>query len=189
MQSMPQSLEGRPLRRLSGDQVRAALTELTGFVYIGSMLVDDPDAPTGESVRDDVDMLDHYGLTLGRPDYDYVVHENLEPGISFSKMTEDAARFTCGEAAEAEVMLQMPPAGVPRLLVDASPTDVLPAREAAIRKNLATLVMRFWGDAVTTDSDEVNALLEVFKAGATGPQEGWRLVCVALATHPRFYTY
>jgi hypothetical protein len=173
--------------------VHAALLELTGFVYRGPAVVDDPNSVWGQNADPQADLLDHYGLALGRPDYNYVVRENLEASVSFAKMVEDAARATCRQAADAEVTLQAPPQGA-RLLLKASPTDSLPDQEAAVRANVSALLLRFWGETYAPDDAEVTALLDVFRAGLAGAPsattaDAWRAVCIALATHPKFYVY
>jgi hypothetical protein len=200
----PTASAGRVPRRLSADQIRAAFVELTGFPYQGPAEVQDPDSPQGIRNRTDADLLDVFALALGRPDYDYVVKANLEPGISFAKMVEDAARSTCGRAARQEVGARQPPGGKPRLLLKARPEDELPEGEAAIRANIAALVARFWGEVVAPSSEEVTRLLELFRAASTTPSwtdgdkksrpagsavDGWRVVCIALATSPEFYVY
>jgi hypothetical protein len=194
---------GRVPRRMSADQVRAAFLELTGVAYTGRATVRDPDAPKGERDNPAADLLLAYGSALGKPDYNYVVRENLEPGVSFSKLVLDAARFTCGEAARRELGAT-PAAASPHLLLKAAPTDALPAGEAAIRANIAALMMRFWGRVVTPDDAEVTRVVQLFRTATstpawTGPDkvmrpaggvaDGWRVVCVALASSPDFYVY
>jgi hypothetical protein len=195
-------LVGRVPRRMSANQVRATFLELTGVAYTGLATVRDPDAPTGETKNPAADLLDAYGSALGRADYNYVVHENLEPGISFSKLVLDAARSTCGQAARRE--LGPGAAGAPRLLLKATATDTLPAGEAAVRANIAALMVRFWGQVLAPDDAEVTRVLEVFRAATTAPAwtgpdkttrpagtvaDGWRVVCIALASSPEFYVY
>jgi hypothetical protein len=194
-------LVGRVPRRMSANQVRATFLELTGVAYTGLATVRDPDAPTGETKNPAADLLDAYGSALGRADYNYVVHENLEPGISFSKLVLDAARFTCGQAALRELGGVAAP---PHLLLKAAPTDTLPAGEAALRANIAALMVRFWGQVIPPDDAEVTRVLEVFRAASTAPAwmapdktmrpagtvaDGWRVVCIALASSPEFYVY
>jgi hypothetical protein len=195
-------LVGRVPRRMSANQVRATFLELTGVAYTGLATVRDPDAPTGETKNPAADLLDAYGSALGRADYNYVVHENLEPGISFSKLVLDAARFTCGQATQRE--LGAGTAAPPHLLLKATPADTLPAGEAAIRANIAALMVRFWGQVLAPDDAEVTRVLDVFRAASTAPAwtapdkttrpagsvaDGWRVVCIALASSPEFYVY
>lgn len=198
---------GRLVRRLSVDQIRSTLAELTGFTYIGTAVVIDPDSVTGISRREDADLLDVSAAVLGRPDYDLTVNENLEPGVSFSKLVEDAARYVCGKVAQKEVANRQP-LNPPRLLVAAEPEDRwdsrFPEQQARIRNNLVMLVRRFWGVSMRPDSLEVTALAGVFAQAQNAPAwtsrsgtqmpagnstQGWRSVCIALATDPQFYIY
>lgn len=199
----PTPLVGRVPRRMTAEQVRATFLELTGVQYTGRATVRDPDAPKGE--RDDpaADLLVAYGSALGKPDYNYVVRENLEPGISFSKLVLDAARATCGAAAKAELGTA-PTAAPPHLLLKASRTDTLPTAEPAVRANIAALMIRFWGQVIPPDDAEVTRVLDLFRTATstpswTGPDklmrpagsvaDGWRVVCIALASSPFFYVY
>jgi hypothetical protein len=188
---------------MSAEQVRATFLELTGVAYTGRATVRDPDAPKGERDNPQADLLVAYASALGKPDYNYVVRENLEPGISFSKLVLDAARFTCGEAAKRELGAS-PAGGAPHLLLKATATDVLPAGEAAIRANIAALMVRFWGQVVAPGDAEVTRVLDLFRVATSTPAwagpdkvmrpagtvaDGWRVVCVALASSPSFYVY
>jgi hypothetical protein len=194
---------GRLLRRMSADQVRSTFKVLTGFANTGPAWVKDPNSPLGYRFKDDADLLEIAGPALGQPDYDLTVSENLEPGVSFSKFVEDAARQVCAKAARAEFASNGSGAEK-HLLVTARPTDVLPTNEAAIRSNIVTLASRFWGVRLAPDSEEVNALLEVFRVAsqtqataedagpprpAGGAVDGWRNVCIALSLDPQFYVY
>jgi hypothetical protein len=196
------ALRGRLVRRMSADQIRASLKALTGFSFTGKARVKDPNSPIGYSDIEQADLLDVVAPSLGRPDYDLTVKENLDPGASFSKFVEDAARDTCRRLAEAEVAQNMV-LTPPRLLVVAKPSDTLATAEAAIRRNIAILIHRFWGVRVQPEHDEVTALVELFRAAASAPAwverevakpagntiDGWRVVCVALATDPQFFVY
>jgi hypothetical protein len=193
---------GRTPRRLSADQVRASLLEVTGYDYRGEAYVRDSMAPTGYVNDPNADLLDVYASSLGRPDYNYTVQESLEPGVTFAKMVGDAARFTCGQAAQHEVAGDAP--GPPRLLVRVTAKDSLESNEAGVRENIAALGLRFWGRALDPKGEEVGALVEVFRVASTaeawtdeggamrpkgGVADGWRAVCIAMATDPQFFIY
>lgn len=194
---------GRTPRRLSADQVRASLLEVTGYSYRGEAYVRDYMAPIGYVNDPNADLLDVYAASLGRPDYNYTVQESLEPGVTFAKMVGDAARFTCGLAAQHEVAGDGPE-GSPHLLVRVTGQDTLATNEEGIRENIAALGLRFWGRALDPKGDEVGALVEVFRAASTakawtdesdtarpagGVVDGWRAVCTAMATDPQFFIY
>ncbi len=199
----PTVVVGRSLRRLNADQIRASLVTLTGFAYTGQAVVRDPDSPTGYSQKEDADLLEFSAAALGRPDYDFTVRENLTPGVSFSKFVEDAARSVCGKLAKAEVADRLPLAPA-RLLITASADDTLENNEAKIRENLVIVVHRFWGLLLSTDHEDISALVSVFRSAADAPQwkdssdhvrqkgaseDGWRSVCIALVNDPQFFVY
>ncbi len=194
---------GRLLRRMSAEQIRSTIKMLTGFSNTGPGWVKDPSSPQGYTFKADSDLLEGAAAALGEPDYDLTVSENLEPGVSFSKFVEDAARQVCGKVAQAE-FTSNEPAAIRHLLVTALPTDVLPENEVSIRSNIVSLAHRFWGVRLAEDSQEVDALLEVFRVASSTPAlaadggisrsagtaaDGWRNVCIALATDPQFYVY
>lgn len=194
---------GRTPRRLSADQVRASLLEVTGYSYRGEAYVRDFLAPIGYVNDPDADLLDVYAASLGRPDYNYTVQESLEPGVTFAKMVGDAARFTCGLAAQHEVAGDVSK-GAPRLLVRVTGQDTLATNEEGIRANIAALGLRFWARALDPKGEEVGALIALFRAASTaqawtdgsgaarpagGVVDGWRAVCTAMATDPQFFIY
>jgi hypothetical protein len=66
------------------------------------------------------------------------------------------------------------------------------------------MARRFWGRVLAVDSAEVDALVSVFRTASTTPEvregssvtrpagspvDGWRAVCIAMATDPQFLTY
>ncbi len=197
----------RSARRLSAAQLRAALRGATGFDYVGTARVVDPASPQGSVVRDDASLLEVYGSSLGEPDYDYTVRQALEATVTFSKLAEDGVRFTCGEVAAAEVAGGGHPSGQAHLLFGAEPGHRLPGDEDAIRSNLRRLALRWWGREMDPDSDELAALIELFRIGfdnaelsePTDEEEpdpevaratsAWRTVCIAMLQDPQFLTY
>jgi len=192
---------GRQPRRLSVDQVRASLQALLGQTYRGGAWVFDPLDPQGEAWREDADLLDAFAGALGRPDYNYTVSEALEAGMTFAKFVQDAARSTCRSAIEADIAAA---AGSRHLLLTVDEEDTLASAEPAIRTNISTLALRFWGREIAPDSPEVDELIAVFSAAATAPEwvddvgatrlagtpaDGWRAVCIALVADGQFYVY
>jgi hypothetical protein len=66
------------------------------------------------------------------------------------------------------------------------------------------MARRFWGRGLAADSAEVTAIATVFRTASTTPEvrdgsrvtrpagtpvDGWRAVCIAMATDPQFLTY
>ena len=70
-----------------------------------------------------------------------------------------------------------------------------------MRGNLAYLVMRFWARDVRPNDPVLDDLIGLFRLASTAPAtttpvaaagtplDGWRAVCIALATDPLFLTY
>jgi hypothetical protein len=165
-----QALEVTPRnsRRLSARQLNLALEAATAERWLGPARVADPNSYTGFTDAPAADLLALYAPSLGTPDYNYTVRESGEATVTFSKYAEDAARAVCAKAASK----------APSVL-EAEPT----LDEPAARRNVAALLLRFWGAQALPADERVTELLGVERTG------GWSSVCVALATHPNFLTY
>jgi hypothetical protein len=191
---------GRAPRRLSVDQLRVALVAATGFTWVASRRVSDPDAPSGSTQLPDADMLEVLAATLGRPDYVTSTSDSLDPAVTFEKLANDAARSACRASINADAAST----GQRRILRFVGPTETLAKNQSGVRKNLAYLALRFWGRAVAAEDASLAPLLKLFerasvapasrdangttRAAAT-PMDGWRAVCIAMATDPQFLTY
>jgi hypothetical protein len=192
---------GRAPRRLSVDQLRASLLAATGYTWVAPRSVPDPTAPGGTRQMPNADMLEALAATLGRPDYLNTTAAANDPAVTFSKLASDAARVACRRSVADD--LDQPDASRRRLLREVGPAT--PASDVpAARRNLAYLARRFWGRALSADSAEITGLLTVFTRAATTaeersgttvtrpagtPADGWRAVCIALATDAQFLTY
>ena len=181
---------GRAPRRLDVDQYRASLAGLLGASWTGPRTILAPEEVGGTRYEPEADLLAFFTPTLGKPDWVVTTSEVLEPTVTFTKLTSDAAHSVCRRAVVADVA-RAPAARL--LLVAAAETDTLPANEAAVRRNIAALALRLWGLDVAPDSGTVDGVLGVFRVavaqpGAT-PLDGWRAVCIDLATDARFLTY
>jgi hypothetical protein len=181
---------GRAPRRVDLDQFRAALEQGLGARWTGPRTVQRPAFATGPRLEPEADLLDFYAQSLGRPDYINSTNEVLDPTITFAKLAGDAARVVCARAVALDLTR---PAAERTVLIDASAADALPAGEAAVRRNLSTLALKLWGAELAPGGDAVTRMLAVFAAAtaqpAATPLDGWRAVCVDLATDPRFWTY
>jgi hypothetical protein len=180
---------GRAPRRLNVDQLRAALLVATGFTWVASRRVSDPESPTGFTNLPDADMLDALASTLGRADYATTTTESVDPAVTFSKLAGDAARASCRASVRADA--SSPAIESHRILRFVTPKDTAQTNAAAVRANLAYLALRFWGRTVDPKSSDLEALVLLFDraARAAGTEEGWRAVCIAMATDPQFLTY
>ncbi|WP_394843221.1 hypothetical protein LZC95_39995 [Pendulispora brunnea] len=180
---------GRAPHRLSVEQLRASLLAATGYTWMASRVVNDPDSFTGTTYLPDADMLEALAATLGRPDYVTSTSEAIEPAVTFSKLAGDAARSSCRMSVKADTTA---PEKERRILRHVTPKDTLAANSDAIKKNLSYLALRFWGRTIAPNDAELAPLLTLFgKATAAPgtPVEGWRAVCIAMATDPQFLTY
>lgn len=204
----PEATGPRHGRRLSAPQLQQALIGATGFDYVGTARVIDPSAPQGYEERDDAQLLNVYGASLGNPDYDLTTQAALDASITFSKLAEDGVRYVCRQMTDAEVARGAHPSGTPHLLLVAGPELSLPADEDIIRANIAQLALRYWGHEQDESAEDTSALLAVFQAGhdadlpevdpetPDAPPEpiarnagGWRAVCIAMLSDARFLTY
>lgn len=192
---------GRAPRRVNVEQLRASLLAATGFTWVASRRVFDPDSPSGFSQLPDADMLEALAATLGRPDYVTSTSESIEPAVTFAKLAGDAARSACRAAVNADVEGKAPP---PRILRHATAHDTLASNRAAVEKNLSYMALRFWGRVIAPGDAELAPLVMLFERASTASAgvdangakraastsvDGWRAVCIAMATDPQFLTY
>ncbi len=181
---------GRAPRRIDIDQFRASLEQLLGARWVGPQNVRTSEAPSGGRFEPEADLLEYFAQTLGRPDYITTTAEVLDPTITFAKLASDAVRSVCAAGLRADLGR---PRAERRLLTEVDPTDFLPTAESRVRRNIAALALRLWGDPMSPDGETVTAVLGVFRVGSTRagatPLDGWRAVCIDLATDPRFLTY
>lgn len=191
---------GRAGRRLNVDQLRASLLAATGFTWVASRRVSDPDSPAGSTQLPDADMLEALAATLGRPDYVTSTNASVDPAVTFAKLANDASRMACRASVESD--LAHP--GARRLLVFAAPNDSLAVNPQAIKKNMSHLALRFWGRTVKPEDPQLMPLLTLFERASTAKPstdtngsvraaatavDGWRAVCIALVNDPQFLTY
>ena len=200
----PESMEGhagRAPRRLSVDQLRASLLAATGHTWVASRRVSDPDSPSGSAQLPDADMLEALAATLGRPDYLSSTSEAIDPAVTFAKLASDAARSACRAAVNADLKAEDHARNVVRF---AGPLDTVAANPSAIKKNLAYLALRFWGRTLSPEDPALAPLLALFGTVSTlphqkdasgaerpkgSPADGWRAVCIAMATDSQFLLY
>src|SRR5207247_1046900 len=100
--------------------------------------------------------------------------ESVDPAVTFSKLAGDAARSACRASVKGDLAL---PAEERRILRFVTSE---PASDAAVRKNLAYLALRFWGRRLAPEDPELGALAVLLDRAsrAAGPGSGWRAVCV-----------
>jgi len=183
---------GRAPRRLSVEQLRASLLAATGYTWVASRVVNDPDSYNGVTALPDADMLEALAATLGRPDYVTSTSEAIEPAVTFSKLAGDAARSACRASVKSDAAAPEKPEKEKRILRYVTAKDTLGSNSDAVRKNLSYLVLRFWGRTVVPNDAQLAPLVTLFEKTTTAPGtpvDAWRAVCIAMATDPQFLTY
>lgn len=177
---------GRPLRRMDIDQLSASMLQVTGGVGWTEVQEVETDSGVG---AEEVDLFERLSLTLGKPDYLDSTTEDLAPGLLFQKFLDDAAKSTCSALVVAE---QERAAGERVLLVHVEADTTATSDRAAVDANLSAALLRWHGRVIATDDPRLDPWRTLFSdvTDRTGdPVEGWRAVCVALFTHPDFYSY
>lgn len=163
----------RQRKRMNIDQLVAAIVKATGGI--------------GWSVAGK-NQFQVLSLTLGKPDFVDMTQEDLTPSTLFQKFLGDAAANVCSKLIATDAKAA---ADKRVFFVKAEPTASPAKDSAAIQANLAYLVKRWHGRTLAPTSPEI-AQWQFLLASAqklSTPAEGWQSVCVALATHPNFYTY
>jgi len=171
---VPSTSLGRDRKRMNIDQVNASIRRVTG----GSGWTEASD--TGE-----VDLFEELSGTLGVPDYLSATDEDTTPGLLFQKFLDDAATSACADLVDREAA-----GGSDNVfLVDATLEDS-PGSQA-VEDNLRRALLRFHGTSVEAGSEELTPWTTLVEdvAGVSGMHGAWRVTCVALITHPDFYTY
>lgn len=137
--------------------------------------------------------LPRYATSLGAADYALANTENTEANLVFAKFLEDGARKVCLATASADLAT---PDAADRILspeIPATVTDWTAATDEQVRANLRHLSLRFWGSEL--EREELDAYVSLFQRAAVRGKainqrrQVWGVVCIALMTDPRFFTY
>ncbi|MEE2788347.1 MAG: hypothetical protein VX589_13475, partial [Myxococcota bacterium] len=159
----------RERRRMNIDQLQAA------FIRVSDGL-----NWTERRGNTEVSLFEELSVTLGKPDFIQTTAEVLEPTALFQKFLDDAARQVCGKMVTRD--------GV-------TPTKVLlPPRgdEDMVDAHLAALVLRFHSRSLPEQSRDLAQwrwLYDTVAAVEASTETRWQTICVALFTHPDFYSY
>jgi len=165
-------------QRMNLDQLAAAIARTTGGLSWTE--------GTGANTKD---LFTTLAPTLGKPDFNQITQEDLSPSSLFQKFMDDAARDVCQKLVVVEVAA---PELERHLMIHVEPTDDLEAMALGMDENLSELLLRFHGKRLAVDAPELVQWrwLATSVANVTqSPTQGWRAVCVALMTHPQFYSY
>lgn len=132
--------------------------------------------------------------SLGQADYALVNAEGTEPNLVFAKFLEDGAREVCLAVAQDDLAK---PNQADRILsseVPASISDLTKIPDEAVKANLVTLSIRFWGQPLS--GTELDSWAQTFKGiavraqtNATLKRQAWGAMCIAFMTDQRFFTY
>ena len=174
----------RARQRMNVDQLKAAIANtMGGYVWMKAQ----------------EDRLELLAATLGRPDYIEVTREDLIPSLVFAKFLEDLANDACVTVVGEEYKSTSPEQRT--LITLLHPNDDPHLFPDEVDATLQHLVRRFHGRELAPDSLELarwrQLLLDAHDftfEELSGPELpihflGWRDVCIALITHPDFYTY
>lgn len=176
---------GRSFRRMDIDQLSASLELVTGG--IGWSEYDEVESLSSSLVE--VDLFEHLSLTLGKPDYLDSTVEDLSAGLLFQKFLDDAAKSACGKLVESEPGRI---ASERTLLMTVEADTTLASDPDAVAENVSAALLRYHGRKIEPEDPRIQPWATLFDdvTNITGdPMEGWRAVCVALITHPDFYSY
>lgn len=173
------SSAGRQWRRMNIDQINKSLQQVSGG--IGWTEVDENGG--------EIDLFDRLAGSLGKPDYLNSNVEELTPGMLFQKFLDDAATSVCDRWMARE---RTQPANDRLLLVHAELGDTPDTAPEAIEANMRQALLRFHGRPVIEGDAMVEPWLNYIRMvyQDTGDMERvWTGACVALFTHPDFYTF
>lgn len=170
--AIPEDL-GRPTRRMNLDQLKATMEQVSG----GIGWTEERDGQT-------VDLFEQLSVTLGRPDYLSTTHEDLVPGLLFQKFLGDAALSICPKlVAEDPDRDQSQRA----LFIHGEVDDLQPQ---VVEANLSAALLRFHGRSAAPGDPALQPWIQLHAdaAARSTPERAWTAVCVALFTHPDFYS-
>lgn len=179
----------RPRRRMDVAQLDRSIRAVTGDIGWETW------RRNGTEWEVNVRQFDAFADTLGVPDYINGTSEELGVSLLFLKLLDDAARNVCRRLADREGGSGQPYDGEAQGIF--APVDVNAAEpeQADVDHALSSLLLRFHGRPVAVGSDELVPWRELharIAASATAretPRRAWEGVCVALLTHPDFYSY
>lgn len=135
------------------------------------------------------DLFEVFAASLGVPDYVEATREDRSASALFHKFLDEAARFACSELMVRET------SGEPydaKLMVHVSATDTVSSAPEAVDANLRYLLLRYHGRKLSEGSAALTPwrwLFESISHVTDEPAIAWRGVCIALVSHPDFYSY
>lgn len=168
----------RARQRLTIDQLEASLLRVTDGLGWSEVV-------SGEEVS----LFTTLSATLGVPDYIETTREDLSTSTLFHRFLDEAARDACTKLVSRE--LETP--SEERILIrHVSETDTVITNPDGVDANLQYLLMRYHSYDAPEGSPALEGIRWLFTSVAhvtQNPPQAWRAVCVALITHPYFYSH
>jgi hypothetical protein len=133
-------------------------------------------------------LFESLGATLGVPDYITRTREDRTPSVVFEKFLGDASRSICSAMVGREM-------GGPTervLMKHVSDSDDWESNPVAVEANMRYLLLRFHGVKLGPGDPALEPWLWLFRSSlhdGSEPPLAWHTLCVALFTHPDFYSY
>jgi hypothetical protein len=171
-----EGLRGR--RRMDIDQLDASIQRVTGGIAWTE----------GAGIGGD-NLFVKLASTLGKPDFLDITQEDLSVSLLFTKFLGDAARSVCGKLVQSELSAA---ASERVLMVFVSPETSPGEDAAAIEANMRYLLLRYHGQDLAVGDAGLSQWSWLFESTlhvSGNPATAWQAVCVALITHPDFYSY
>ncbi len=171
-----EGLRGR--RRMDIEQLDASIQRVTGGI-----------AWTESGAGSD-NLFEEMSVTLGVPNYIDSTQEDLSVSLLFEKFLGDAARSVCSEL----VIREQTAASEERVLLVHVGPEATPADDPeTIAVNLRYLLLRYHGQDLSEGDPRVTPWTWLFESSfhvsGGDTMAAWQAVCVALITHPDFYSY
>lgn len=159
--------ESRARMRMTIDQLQASMKHITGVDWM-----------SGNKL-----LWEEYRTSLGVPDYEETVNEDLSANVIFQKFLQDAATYSCQEWIEHDGS-----AGPYAFFTDTyDETD-----PSTMQDNLRYLRKLVHGHFTAGEDPMIQSLQDLYTLVYQRTQDHtmtWNTVCVAFFTHPDFYTY
>lgn len=162
-----ETAESRMRMRMNIDQLQASMKHITGVDWM-----------SGNTV-----LWDEFRTSLGVPDYQETVSEDLTANVIFQKFLQDAATYSCQQWRDHDGS-----AGLYAFFDDAYDE----ADPATVVDNLRYLRRLVHGHFDDGEDPMISSLQDLYTLVYQRTQDHnatWNTVCVALFTHPDFYTY
>ena len=168
----------RARQRMTIPQLSAALVHVSGGI-----------GWTETQGGGEEDLFEVLASSLGVPDYVESTREDRSASPLFHKFLDESARHVCSELVARETSGQP---YEPRLMVHADAQSTLSNNPEGVDDNLRYLLLRYHGRKYALGAPGLTAWRWLFESVTHVSQEpsvGWRAVCIALISHPDFYSY